>query len=114
MNETYELRISKKFLKFMPYLTKTAIKVYLSLSFHRHKAYANNKSTKRIKISHSEILINEFEEDSIYYLRDFFGVSNDYSTFLKAIKQLEYNKLIRIKRSKTPNGKPLTNVYIFE
>lgn len=104
MNEikTHNLPISEKFLMNMHELTKTAIKVYLSLAMYKKK-FGNN-----FYASHGEIRIHSFNEG---FNSEWFGIGNDHAAFLKAMKQLEELKLIKVYRSKSVGGKPLTNRY---
>lgn len=99
----HELEISERFLKNMITLTKTAIRVYISLAFHKSKRGDN------FYASHKEIAINVFDDNSWY--PEWFGVVTCHNAFLKAIKQLEELGLIKVHRSKTLNGKPLINRY---
>jgi hypothetical protein len=112
IEEDIFLPISRKFLKEMNSLSKTAIKIYLSLSFHRSKFIAKKHQGNKIKVSHREIRINEFYPDR--YNSSFMGVCNDERSYYKAIKELEEKTLIRIIRTQTKNGKPLPNIYIFD
>lgn len=100
--ESHDLPISEKFLKSMHQLTKTAMRVYLSLVFYKAK-YGNN-----FHASHRDIRIHYFERVG---RGEWFGVGNDQGAFLQAIKQLEELKLIKVYRSYSVGGKPLTNRY---
>jgi len=106
MNEikAHDLPISEKFLQSMYLLTKTALRVYLSL------AYYKAKNGNNFHASHRDICINYFDGDR-WDGGEWFGVASDHSAFLKAIKQLEEMKLIRVYRTKTVGGKRLTNRY---
>lgn len=106
-DEDINLLISKRFLKEIYSLSKTAIKIYLSLAFHRSKNHQKNK----ISVSHREIRINEFYTGK--YNSDFFGICSDERSYYRAIKELENKTLIRIIKTHTKNGKPLPNIYIF-
>lgn len=103
MNEikAHDLPISEKFLMSMHELTKTAIKVYISLAMYKKK-FGNN-----FHASHREIRIHYFDDG----MKDWFAIGNDQAAFLNAIKQLEEMKLIKVYRSKSVGGKPLTNRY---
>ena len=106
MNEvkTHYLPISEKFLQGMTELTKMAIRVYLSLAFYKAKN-GNN-----FHASHKDICINYFHQDRRGN-GEWFGICTDYGAFLRAIKQLESLKFIKVYRTKTVNGKPLANRY---
>ena len=107
MNETYDeiynLQISKKFLKEMNGLTKMAIKVYLSLSFMKHKR------GEFFQASHYEISINEFKDEG--WSSEWFGIRTDQGQYFKAFKQLEALELIKVYRGKTRNGGNKVNRY---
>lgn len=106
MNEgIHELEISEKFLKEINHLTKMGIKVYLSLAYLKHKR------GDTFYASHKEIAINVFDDHDANSFSKWFGVMTCHKAFLKAFKQLEELHLIKIDRSKTKNGKPLTNRY---
>lgn len=111
-NEDIHLPISKRFLEVMSSLSKTAIKIYLSLAFHRSKSIDKKRNGNKISISHREIRINEFYPDR--FDSNSFGICSDERSYYKAIKELENKALIRIIRTHTKNGKPLTNIYIFD
>jgi len=106
MNEikAHDIQISEKFLQSMTELTKTALRVYLSLAYYKAKE-GNN-----FHASHRDICINYFYKNR-FGNGEWFGVATDHSAFLKAIKQLEEMKLIKVYRTKTVSGKPLTNRY---
>lgn len=109
--EDINLPISKRFLEEISNLSKTAIKIYLSLAFHRSKFIDKKRHGNKISVSHREIRINKFYPDS--FNSSFLGVCNDERSYYKAIKELENKSLIRIIRTHTKNGKPLPNIYIF-
>jgi len=106
MNEikAHDLPISEKFLQSMYQLTKTALRVYLSL------AYYKAKNGNNFHASHRDICTNYFESDR-RGRGEWFSVSKDHGAFLTAIKQLEALKLIKVYRTKTVSGKPLMNRY---
>ncbi|MGD9625450.1 MAG: hypothetical protein AB7U51_12445 [Arcobacter sp.] len=110
-DEDINLPINKRFLKEMCSLSKTAIKIYLSLAFHRTKSIDTKHLGNKITVSHREIRINEFYPDR--FNSNSFGVCSDERSYYKAIKELENKALIRITRTHTKNGKPLPNIYIF-
>lgn len=113
LNDEYiNLPINKRFLKEMPSLSKTAIKIYLSLAFHRSKSIDKKHQGNEISVTHREIRINEFYPDR--FNSDFFGICSDERSYYRAIKELENKALIRIIRTYTKNGKPLPNMYIFD
>lgn len=112
LEEDIYLPVSKEFLIQMGNLSKTAIKIYLSLSFHRAKTIDKKRQSKKISVSHREIRINEFSPD--VYRSEWFGVCNDERAYYRAVKELEEKKLITIIRIHAENGKPLPNVYHFK
>ena len=79
--EIYNLQISKQFLKHINGLTKMSIKVYLSLTYLKHKR------GEFFEASHYEISINEFDDES--YSSEWFGIRTDHNQYFKAFKQLE-------------------------
>lgn len=111
-DEDIFLPISRKFLKEMNSLSKTAIKIYLSLSFHRSKSIELTHHGNKISVSHREIRMNEFYSDK--YNSKCFYVGSDARTYYKAIKELEKKALIQVIRTHTKKGKPLPNIYIFD
>lgn len=111
-DEDINLQINKRFLKEMCSLSKTAIKIYLSLAFHRSKSIDKKHHGNAISVTHREIRINEFYPDR--FNSDFFGIGSDERSYYRAIKELENKALIRIIRTHTKNGKPLPNMYIFD
>lgn len=111
-DEDINLPISKRFLEEISSLSKTAIKIYLSLAFHRSKSIDKKHHGNKISVSHREIRTNEFYPDR--FNSNFFGICSDERSYYKAIKELENKALIRIIRSHTKNGKPLPNIYIFD
>jgi len=111
-NETIYLPTSERFLKEMSSLSKTAIKIYISLSFHRSKSITKKGQGSKINVSHREIRINEFYPDENGF--NFFGIANCERAYYRAMKELEKKSLIQIKRNYTKNGKPLANTYVFK
>lgn len=111
-DEDINLPISKRFLEEISSLSKTAIKIYLSLAFHRSKSIDKKHHGNKISVSHREIRVNEFYPDR--FNSNFFGICSDERSYYKAIKELENKALIRIIRTHTKNGKPLPNIYIFD
>lgn len=111
-DEDINLPISKRFLEEISSLSKTAIKIYLSLAFHRSKSIDNKQRGNGISVSHREIRINDFYPDR--FNSNSFGICSDERSYFKAIKELEKKALIRIIRTHTKNGKPLPNIYIFD
>jgi hypothetical protein len=106
------LPTSRKFLEEMNSLSKTAIKIYISLSFHRSKSIELTHHGNKISVSHREIRVNEFYPDR--YNSKCFYVNNDERTYYKAIKELERKHLIQVVRTYSKKGKPLPNIYIFD
>lgn len=104
-NEIYHLQISQKFLKEMHGLTKMAIKVYLSLTYLKHKRGGH------FKASHYEISINYFSDDSYSWGDEWFGIRTDAGQYFQAFKQLEALGLIKVYRGKTRNGGNKVNRY---
>ena len=84
-------------------LTKMSIKVYMSLVYLKHKRGDN------FYASHYEISINLFKDGDWY--GEWFGIRTDHGQYFKAFKQLEKLNLIKRYKSKSINGKPLTNRY---
>jgi len=101
----HEIKVSENFLKNITKLTKTSIKVYISLCYMKYKR-GNNFTA-----SHREICLNVFSDNDESWNAEYFGIVTCYSTYLKAFHQLEAIHLIKRFRSKTKNGKPLPNRY---
>lgn len=101
--ELHQIEVSEKFLKHINELTKMSIKVYMSL------VYLKYKRGNSFYASHYEISINLFKDGDWY--GNWFGIRTDQGQYFKAFKQLEKLNLIKRYKSKSINGKPLTNRY---
>ncbi len=104
-NELYEVQVSKQFLKHINELTKAAIKVYISLAFMKQKR------GQYFTASHSEISMNDFNDNDESYYPEWFGIRTDSGQYYKAFMQLEALKLIKVYRRRTKNGGHLPNRY---
>ncbi len=95
-----KLPVSDLFLSEMRSLSKTAIKVYLVLSY-----YAGKEEFGDVYLSHNDMRCSPLPTGG------FLAPSSDYSTMLKAIKELESKGLVVVHRNKEEGRKPMTNVY---